>query len=112
MNNVLDHAFHNAASAVGNGNFLDVGYFKFLTVETFASAENTARTITFYSKGPSGALTALVGVRVSASPMVTAVNTTGIAETWQFDVTGLHKVYMALSSITGGTVSVVGRAVS
>ena len=112
MNDVLDHIFHDAATAAGNGVFLEVKYFKTLTVETFGTAANSARTLTFYSKGPSGALKALAGVKISAAPLVTAVSTTGTAETWQFDITGLHKVYMDLTSITGGTFSVYGRAVS
>jgi len=112
INDVLDHIFHDAATVVGNGKFLDVKYFKTLTVETFSSVANSARTITFYSKGPSGVLKAIAGVKVSAAPLTTAVSTTGTGETWQFDVTGLHKVYMDLTAITDGTVSVHGRAVS
>ncbi|MEN6313254.1 MAG: hypothetical protein ABFD25_03280 [Clostridiaceae bacterium] len=112
INDVKDHIFHNASAATGNGKFLEAGYFKTLTVEIFSSAANSARTVTFYSKGPSGVLKALAGVRVSAAPFVTAVNTTGTDETWQFDISGLHKVYMDLTAITDGTVSVYGRAVS
>lgn len=111
-NDVLDHKFHDESTAAKNGAFLDVKYFKTLTVEIFSSVANSARTITFYSKGPSGVLKALAGIKISVAPLTTAVSTTGTAETWQFDITGLQKVYMDLTSITDGTVSVTGRAVS
>jgi hypothetical protein len=112
MNEVLDHIFHNATTAAGDGAFMEVKHYKTLTVETFGSVDNSARTLAFYSKGPSGALKALAGVKISAAPLTTAVSTTGTAETWQFDITGLHKIYMDLTATTGGTFSVHGRAVS
>jgi hypothetical protein len=112
MNEVLDHIFHGEEDTAKNGRFLEVKHYKTLTVEIFSSVANSARTITFYSKGPSGVLKALAGIKISAAPLTTAVSTTGTDETWQFDITGLHKVYMDLTSITDGTVSVHGRAVS
>jgi hypothetical protein len=110
MNEVLDHIFHDAAAAASNGAFLEVKYFKTLTVEIYGSAENTVRTVTFYGKGPSKTLRALKGLKVS--DWTSGTSTTGTGEIWQFDITGLNQVIMDLTSITGGTVTVKGRAVS
>jgi hypothetical protein len=110
MNDVLDHNFHDAMAVAGNGNFLEVKYFKTLTVEIYGSAENTARTVTFYGKGPGKTLRAMKGLKVS--DWTTGTSTTGTGEIWQFDITGLNQVIMGLTAITGGTVTVKGRAVS
>jgi len=111
-NDVKDHIFHNASNSANNGIFLEVEYFKTLTVEIYGSIDNSARTVLFYAMGPSKILRDFVGVKLSAAPLATAVSTTGISEIWQFDITGLTRIYMVLSSITDGTVTIKGRAVS
>lgn len=112
MNDVKDHDFHVAAASIGNGKFLEVEYFKTLTVEIYGSAENTARTVEFKAMGPGKTLRTLAGVKISSAPLTTAISTTGTGEIWQFDITGLLRVYMDLTAITDGTVTVKGRAVS
>jgi hypothetical protein len=51
-----------------------------------------------------------MGVRLS--DLATGINTTGTAEYWQFDVTGVYQVVMDLTAVAGGNVSVKGRAVA
>lgn len=108
MNDVLDHTFHDAATVAANGVFLEVRYFKTLTIEIYGTS--TGRTVTFYGKGSGGTLRALMGVNLAT--LATATSTTGTGELWQFDITGLNKVYMDLTAITDNNVTVKGRAVS
>jgi hypothetical protein len=113
--NFKDHTFQNGASSAANGTALkqnDAFQYKTLTVEIYGTEENTARTVTFYCKGASGTLRPLAGTKISAAPLSVAVSTTGTGEVWQFDITGLSEVIMDLTAITGGTVTVKGRAVS
>jgi hypothetical protein len=51
-----------------------------------------------------------MGIKVS--DLSTGVSTTGTGEVWQFDVTGLEEVIMDLTAVSGGNVSVKGRAVA
>lgn len=106
----MEFIFHNAASVAANGNALKVDYWKKLLVEISGVAANTARTVTFYGKSLSGTLRAISGVKMS--DLSTGANTTGTGELWQFDISGLEYVIMDLTSITGGTVTITGKAVS
>jgi hypothetical protein len=102
--------FQDAATSSGNGSSFTVDNYKTLTVEIYGSVANTARTVTFYGKGASGTLRALKGVNIST--FTTGTNTTGTGEIWQFDITGLEYVVMDLTAITGGSVTVKGKAVA
>ena len=102
--------FHDASSAAKNGFQCPVDGYKTLTVEISGNASNTARTVTFYGKSYSGTLRAIMGVKLS--DLSTGTSTTGTGEIWQFDVSGLDYVIMDLTAITGGTVSIAGRAVA
>lgn len=102
--------FHDAAAEAADGAILTVSNGRTLTVEIYGSAENTARTVAFIARGPSGVDRALMGVKLS--DLSTATTTTGTGEIWQFDVTGLVSVFMDLQAITGGTVTVKGRVVA
>jgi hypothetical protein len=111
MNNkYFDFTFHTAATQAANGKEFYVYDFKDLTVEIYGSEDNTARTVTFYCKGPSGTLRALKGLKVS--DWTSDTSTTGTGEIWQFDITGVNSVVMDLTAITGGSVTVKGRAVT
>jgi hypothetical protein len=105
-----DVVFHDTATVAANGTIFEVEEFKTLTVEIFGTS--TGRTVTFYAKSASGTLRPLVGTKISASPISTAISTTGTGELWQFDITGLHSIIMDLTAITDNNVSVKGRAVS
>ncbi len=100
--------FQDASTSAGNGTSFEVGVYKTLTIEIYGTS--STRTVTFYGKGTSGTLRALMGVRMS--DFSTAVSTTGTGEIWQFDTTGLEYVVMDLTAVSGGNVSVKGRAVS
>lgn len=106
--NYYEHTFHNAASAAGNGNVLKVnGKGTTLRVETYGSVANTARTLTFYRKSRNGTLVPITGVRTS--DFSTGTSTTGTGEEWDFDITNAYEIVMDLTSITGGTFTVIGR---
>jgi hypothetical protein len=103
-----DITFHDAAVAAADGAVLTVGGCKALTVEIYGTS--TSRTVAFIGRGPAGADRAIMGVRLS--DLSTATSTTGTGELWQFDVTGLMSVLMDLQAVSGGNVSVKGRAVA
>lgn len=62
------------------------------------------------AEGPSGADIPLMGVNLST--LATAISTTGTGELWQFDITGLSKVFMDLTAVATGPVTVKGKAVA
>ena len=103
-----EHTFHNDATSTGNGTALTVGNKKTLTIEIYGTS--STRLIKFYSKAASGDLRPLMGINISTYEMAT--QTTGTGEVWQFDITGLDSVIMGITEITGGNVTIKGRAVS
>jgi len=106
--NTTDVVFHDAATVPANGTVFTVGGYKTLTVEIYGTS--TSRTIEFKARGPAGVDRALMGVRLS--DLATAISTTGTGEIWQFDITGLTSVFMNLSAVAGGNVSVKGKVVA
>ena len=100
--------FHTTATVAANGTPFTVGTYKTLTVEIYGTS--TSRTVTFYGKSKSGTLRAIQGVRLSDFTL--AASTTGTAEMWQFDITGLDTVTMDLTAVAGGNVSIAGNAVT
>lgn len=107
-NVVVNHTFHDAAVSPGDGVELIVGDKKTLTIEIYGSS--TSRKINFYAKGDSDTLRPLIGINLSTFELGTS--TTGNGEVWQFDITGLDSVIMGITAITGGNVTIKGRAVS
>ena len=107
---VQNITFHDAASVADNGLNFQVENYKTITIEIYGSVGNNARTVTFYVKGKSGVLRAISGVRLS--DLSVAASTTGTGEIWQFDVTGVEHFIVDLTAITGGTVTVKGKAVA
>lgn len=101
-----DHIFHNAAAVAANGNAVKAGPSGRLIIEIYGSVANTARTVTFYRKSRDGSFKAIQGVRTS--DLTLAASTTGTGEEWEFSVTPGREYVMDLTSITGGTVTVVG----
>jgi hypothetical protein len=101
-------SFHSEATSTGNGTGFSVKSYRTLTVEIYGTS--ATRTITFYGVGQSGTLRAITGVKLS--DYSTGQSTTGTGELWQFDITGLETIYMDLTAVSGGNVTVKGRAVA
>jgi hypothetical protein len=99
--------FHDGATVAADGTAFTVGYHKTLVVEITRTAGSS--TVAFMGEGPSGADIALMGVNLTT--LGTAISTTGTGELWQFDITGLTKVFMGLTAVVTGPVTVKGRAV-
>jgi hypothetical protein len=99
--------FHDGATAVAQGAPFQVNGFKTLTIEIFGSA--TSASVAFKATSASGTSRVLTGVKISDLSMGT---TGAMGDIWQFDVTGLYTVIMDLTAVTGGNVSVAGRAVA
>jgi len=105
---ITTHTFHNAATSTGNGTEFTVGNMKTLTIEIYGTS--TSRTIEFYGKGDSGTLRSIKGINLST--FEAATSTTGTGELWQFDITGLISVVIKLAAVSGGDVTIKGRAVA
>lgn len=94
------HIFHNTAKAAADGAFFDnsTGEYKSLTVDI--DGTTTSHTVEFKAQGPNKVVRTIRGLRVS--DWVDAASTTGTAETWQFDITGLRYIYMDISAMVVG----------
>lgn len=103
-----DFVFHNAATTAADGNMLTVEFYKILTVEIYGTSGS--RTVAFIGRGASGTDRAITGIKLS--DLSTAISTTGTGEIWQFDITGLTKVFMDLQAVSGGNVTIKGRAIA
>jgi hypothetical protein len=108
--NVEAVTFHEAAVAAADGTAFTVGGYKTLTVEILRTA--TSGTIAFTAEGPSGADILISGVNLAS--FATATSTTGTGELWQFDITGLTKVFMDITVMVAGagSITVKGTAVA
>lgn len=105
---IEDITFHEAATVAADGAAFTVGGYKTLTVEVTRTAGTS--TVAFMAEGPSGADIPLMGVNLST--LASAISTTGTGELWQFDITGLSKVFMDLTAVATGPVTVKGKAVA
>ncbi|MEF3310819.1 hypothetical protein PV433_18200 [Paenibacillus sp. GYB004] len=102
-----DVVLHDASTAAGDGTALAVGAYRTLTLEI--TGTSTSRTIHFEGASVGGTYYPLKGIRLSDLAMGT--QTTSSGEVWQFEVTGLVTFRARISSISGGSISVKGRAV-
>ena len=107
-NNYVDIVFHNAASTPVNGTALTVGSYKTLTVEIYGTS--SSRTVTFIGISKSGTGRAIQGINLATFSLATS--TTGTGEFWQFDITGLDSVLLVLTAVSGGNVTISGRAIA
>lgn len=98
----------DAVSAIGNGNPFSVGSFHTITLEIFGTS--TSRTIVFEGCGSSGTFYPIQGVKLN--DLSTGSQTTGTGEIWQFDITGLEVFRARVSAVSGGNVTVKGKAVA
>lgn len=106
-NNFLDFTFQDAITTPLVGNYLDVLGYKTLTVATAGTA--TSKRIVFEGAGIAGGWVPLMGVNLA--DMSTATETINVGELWQFDITGLKQVRIRVPIISGGDVTIKGRAV-
>ena len=102
-----DITFHDAATVAADGTVFTVEGYKTITLEIYGTSAN--RTIAFIGRGASGSDCAVMGVNLS--DLSTGTSTTGTGELWQFDVTGLTSFFVDLQTISGGNVSIKGKAV-
>lgn len=100
------HTFQNAATAAGKGQEFPVGGMTSLLVEIYGSA--TSATVEFKAKSFSGTERPLVGIKV---PDMSTGTSGGMNEVYQFDVTGWETIIADLTAVTGGDVTVKGKAV-
>ena len=108
---VTEFTFHNSVTVASGGAEFAVGGHKTLTVHI--SGTSTSRTVEFKGRppgAPAGTYVPLMGIRLS--DLTPATSTTGNNEVWQFDITGLEGVIMDLSAVSGGNVTVKGKAVA
>lgn len=94
------HTFHNAAVAAADGNFFDNSSEWFKTLSVDIDGTTTSHTVEFKAKGPNGIVRAIKGVK--STDWTIASSTTGTAETWLFDITGLRSIYMDISAMVVG----------
>jgi hypothetical protein len=104
----VDVTLQNAVTSNGVGTPFSVAAYKTLTIEI--TGTSTSRTIAFEGSSVSGAYYPIQGVRLSDLSFGTS--TTGNSEVWQFDITGLTNFRANLTAVTGGNVSVKGKAVA
>lgn len=96
----------NAATAIGNGTVFTVGNHTTLTIEISGTA--TSSTVIFEGSGASNNFIPIQGVNLSDLSMDS--QTTGKNEIWSFDLTGLNSFRARISSISGGGLSIAGKA--
>lgn len=103
-----DVILQDAAITVGEGAFFTVNSYKTLNIKI--AGTSTSRTVVFEVAGFDGVYEPIQGVKVSDFSM--ASQTTGNNESWQFDITGFVSFRARISSLTGGDVSIKGRAIA
>lgn len=103
-----DLTFHNEATTAGTGTVYNVADYDTLVVEIYGTS--TSRTVEFKVKGPSGASYPLQGSKVGDAATM-ATSTTGTGEMWEFEISAYTSVYMNLSAVSGGNVTIKGRVV-
>ena len=107
-NKTEDITFHDAVIAVADGMIFNVEGYKTLLVEVTGTA--TESLIQFLGRGANGANRIISGVNLNGYSVATS--TSGVDELWQFDITGLHSIFMSLQNIGNGNITVKGRAVA
>lgn len=103
-----DITFHDEATVAADGLIYTVGRYKTITLEIYGTS--TSRTVAFYGRGASGTDIPLLGTNFTTATMATS--TTGTGELWQFEVGGLTSFYADLQAVSGGNVSIKGKALA
>jgi hypothetical protein len=99
--------FHDQTTEASQGTVFNVGSYKSLVISI--DGTSTEREVLFVGKV--GDVTGnLTGVKTSNLTLGTG--TTGNDEIWEFDIEGYEQVYFPVASVSGGNVTVKGRAVA
>ncbi|PJY98994.1 MULTISPECIES: phage-like element PBSX protein XepA [Bacillus] len=106
--NTFDFVFHENADSAGEGAALLVNGAEHLLVEVYGTAETSE--VKFWGKSLSGQKLPIRGVK--SDDASSASGTLGKAEAWAFDIKGFKEIIMEIASITGGSLSVKGTAIS
>ncbi|UPV80426.1 phage-like element PBSX protein XepA [Bacillus rugosus] len=104
----FDFVFHENAESAGEGAALPVDGAAHLLVEVDGTAEMSE--VKFWGKSLSGQKLPIRGVK--SDDASAASGTLGKAESWAFEIKGFKEIIMEIASITGGTLSIKGTAVS
>lgn len=104
----FDFVFHENADTAGEGAALPVEGAAYLLVEVYGTAETSE--VKFWGKSVSGQTFPIRGVK--SDDASSASSTLGKAEAWAFNIKGFKEIIMEIASITGGTLSIKGTAVS
>ncbi|MBL3649253.1 MULTISPECIES: phage-like element PBSX protein XepA [unclassified Bacillus (in: firmicutes)] len=106
--NTVDCVFHENADSAGEGAALPVNGAAHLLVEVYGTAETSE--VKFWGKSLSGQKLPIRGVK--SDDASSASGTLGKAEAWAFEIKGFKEIIMEIASITGGSLSVKGTAIS
>lgn len=120
INNIIDYlndikdnkisdtiVFHDEETETSNGNTFAVEDYKKLIVEIWGTSDS--RTIEFKTSLIEGSYRPISGVKVDGQTIQN--NTTSTNEIWEFDIGGLTNIIMDLTDVSGGNVSVKGKAI-
>lgn len=105
------HIFHDTETSTSNGTQLNINSEKSLTI--FTSGTSTSRTLEFKGKDIDDNIYDIVGVKINDTNFITSINTTNINEVWYFEnIEGYTAIYINISAIAGGNVTVKGKVVA
>lgn len=105
-NDVMTEIYVGATTA-SSGKDVNVRSMEKVIVQIFGTA--TARTVSFHGSLNRVDFSPLEGVKLGDTT-ITANNTTGINELWEFDVERLISFRAILGSVSGGTVTIIANS--
>ncbi|MCC2530359.1 phage portal protein [Bacillus velezensis] len=103
-----DVIFHENAAEAGEGSIFSAGAWKKLLVEITGTAESGH--VAFWGRSISGKNVPIRGIR--SDDGTSAAGTSGTEEVWSFDIAGFKEIVMEIKSISGGSLSIKGKAFS
>lgn len=98
----------NAVSAIGNGDYFEVKFFKTLNIKVTGTSQS--RTVVFEAAHADGVYEQIMGIKPATFDPVNQTTENNVS--FQFDVTGYTRFRARITAISGGNVSVKGNAVS
>lgn len=104
---VTDFVLQDSVTTIGTGTPFDIGSNRTLTISI--TGTSVSRTINFEVSDIDGNFTSIMGVKLK--DLTTDIRGVESGEKWTFDVTGLQQFRANLVAVSGGTVTVKGKAV-